>query len=48
MEEEYHVLNRRTKYLSERQAVDLKLNDLYPNIWNLGDILRLYLLSAGS
>ena len=49
VEDEYHFLHKCTKYLSERQALDLKLNYLYPNIRNLDDILWLiYLLSAGT
>ena len=49
IEDEYHFLNRCTKYLSERHALDLKLHELYPNTQNLQDNARLmYLLSAGT
>ena len=47
MQDEYHFLNRCTKYISERQALDLKLNDLSPCARNLDDTFRLlYLLCA--
>ena len=49
MEDEYNFLHKCTKYLSQRQALDLKrhVNDFYLNIRNLDATLRLiYLLSA--
>ena len=44
----YQTRCTRISHLFERQALDLKLNDLYTNIRNLDDTLRLiYLVSAG-
>ena len=48
VEGEYHFQHKCTNYLSQKQALDLEINDLYPNIKNLDGTLRLiYLLSAG-
>ena len=44
VENEYHFLHKCTNYVSERQALDLKLNNLYTDIRNLNATLRLLYL----